>query len=333
MAAEKLPKGVQLQPDSSSDSDEQYDIESGLEDWYYQKSKETVRFYKTTINRFRKWMSEKFGKDLDKVKKKHIRAYIVLLTPTNSQVRPILCVLKSLFKHFLRIGIIVKDPSAPFKLAQQLPCRVERNLTSAQVREMFAKSHEKRDKTSFAILQVLVYAGLRVGACARLRCADIIKAVTDKGEHYYVRVINGKGGKSRKVPLKLEIGRSLQAYATIQSKRGVYMFPGRNPARPLSIGAVAARIKTLARKIGCPEISCHWFRHFYATTSLQNGCDLSSLSIQLGHSGVHITSKYCHAKDGESASSFIDLSTDDVAEAELTVEHHYKVKKSIKNDK
>ena len=48
---------------------------------------------------------------------------------------------------------------------------------------------------------------------------------------------------------------------------------------------------------------------------------------------IHVTSKYCHAKEGESASSFIDLSTDDVAEAELTVEHHYKVKKSIKNDK
>ena len=46
-----------------------------------------------------------------------------------------------------------------------------------------------------------------------------------------------------------------------------------------------------------------------------------------------VTSNYCHAKPGESASSYIDLSTDDVAEAELTVEHHYKVKKSIKNDK
>ena len=72
------------------------------------------------------------------------------------------------------------------------------------------------------------------------------------------------------------------------------MFPGRNPARPLSIGAVAARIKTLARKIGCPEISCHWFRHFYATTSLQNGCDLASLSKQLGHSGGIIPYDTCN---------------------------------------
>ena len=58
------------------------------------------------------------------------------------------------------------------------------------------------------------------------------------------------------------------------------------------------------------------FKHFLG---------LASLSKQLGHSSVHVTSKYCHAKEGESASSFIDLSTDDVAEAELTVEHHYKL--------
>ena len=111
------------------------------------------------------------------------------------------------------------------------------------------------------------------------------------------------------------------------------MFPGQNPARPLSIGAVAARIKTLARKIGCPEISCHWFRHFYATTSLQNGCDLASLSKQLGHSGVHVTSKYCHAKEGESASSFIDLSTDDMPETSLTVNHMYKRNKKENRSK
>ena len=61
--------------------------------------------------------------------------------------------------------------------------------------------------------------------------------------------------ESRKVPLKKSIGKSLHAYAAIQAAKGVYLFPGRNGG-PISTGAVAGRIKRLARKIGSPEVSC-----------------------------------------------------------------------------
>jgi integrase len=78
-----------------------------------------------------------------------------------------------------------------------------------------------------------------------------------KVEHYYLHVVAGKNGKSRKIPLKKTIGKSLHAYAAIMAKKGVYLFPGRNGG-PISTGAVAARIKRLAKKIGSPEVSCHW---------------------------------------------------------------------------
>ena len=287
MAAKKLPNGVELQHESSDDSDEQYDVESGLEDWYYGKSNRTKKWYSQTMKRFRKWLKEKYGRDLDRCRKKHIKAYIVLLSETNSQVRPILCVLKSCFKHLKRLAVINKDPAALFKLEQQLPCRIDRNLTSDQVRAMFVKTQEKKDKTSFHLLQTLVYSGCRIGACSRLRCADVVKTTTDAGDHYTIKIIKGKGGKSRNIPIKTSIGQSLHAFAQLQSQKGIWLFPSPQKSnRPLTIAALSARIKTITKSVGLPHVSAHWLRHFFASVSLHNGCDLATLSKNLGHSSL-----------------------------------------------
>ena len=137
----------------SSDSDEAYTVESAMEDWLFQKSNKTKVWYKSIISRFRKWLHQKYQRDLDRTRKKHIKAYLSLLSETNSQVRPVLCVLKSCFKHLKRLDVIDKDPTALFKLQQQNPCREERNLQKEQVRAMFAKCQQKKDKTSFHLHQ------------------------------------------------------------------------------------------------------------------------------------------------------------------------------------
>ena len=60
------------------------------------------------------------------------------------------------------------------------------------------------------------------------------------------------------------------------------------------------------------------------------GCDLATLSKQMGHSGIQVTSRYCHAKPGEAASCYINLSTTDIDESELTVEHKFVKKATVK---
>ena len=104
---------------------------------------------------------------------------------------------------------------------------------------------------------------------------------------------------------KDSVGKSLWDYA--QSCKTEHLFCGKNGGH-LSSGAVANRIKTLAKKIGRPEISCHWFRHFFATVSLHAGANLVDVSKALGHSSVQVTSIYLHSSD-KPVSALIDLST------------------------
>ena len=192
MSQSRLPAGVELQQESSDDSDEVYTVESAIDDWFYGKSTRTISYYNQTIKRFRKFLEQKYSRGLERARKKHVRAYLTLLSDTNRAARPTLCVLKSLYKHLKRLGVIKKDPVALFKLEQQLPCRIERSLTSDQVRSLFAKAQQKRDKTSFYLLLTLTYSGCRIGACSRLRCADIVKTTTDAGDQYKIKIIKGK---------------------------------------------------------------------------------------------------------------------------------------------
>ena len=288
MSQSRLPNGVELEQESSDDSDEAYTVESGLDDWYYGKANKTKKWYRRIMVRFRKWLQQKYQRDLDRCRKKHIKAYLTVLSETNSQVRPVLCVLKSCFKHLKRLDVIDKDPAALFKLEQQLPTRVDRNLTSEQVRKMFAKCQLKKNKVSFHLLQILVYSGIRIGACSKLRCSDVVKSTTDAGDHYTLKVVKAKGGKSRNVPLKKDIGKSLHQFAQQQAQKGsIWLFPSPQKAnKPLTVAALSARIKTITKSCGLPHVSCHWYRHFFASASLQNGCDLATLSKTLGHSSL-----------------------------------------------
>ena len=80
------------------------------------------------------------------------------------------------------------------------------------------------------------------------------------------------------------------------------------PTIKVGSGAVAIRVKVLAKKVSKPEISCHWLRHAFASWSLHAGANLVDVSKALGHSSVAVTSLYLHASD-KPVSSLIDLST------------------------
>ena len=302
-AMSACPRGAEslVQPESS-DSEEEYDLQSGVEDWYYGKSHATIQSYRVRLSSFRRFLADKHHKDLPSARRKHVRAFLAHVGETNSQVRPHLCVLKSLYKILMKLGVVRKDPTLGFKIQPQLPPKVERNLRAADIRRVFSLVRQRRDKSTFAMLQVLVYAGLRVSSLVSLRCADVIES---DGDVHFIRVRKAKGSKTRWVYLRKDIGAALCTYAAEQSRKSVYMFPGRNPRKPITRFAVHRRLKTLGRRIGCPAVSAHWFRHFFASQSLRNGCDLATLSEQMGHSDLKVTSVYCHPKPGQSASSFI----------------------------
>jgi len=279
--------------ESSSDEDEVYSVDEAIVDWLFDKSQATCRNYRVRLLNFRVFLRTRFKRDLDKCKKKHIRAYLTEKGKT-AALRPILCVIKSCFKHLHKRNVIAKDCSIGFKLGRQNPCRTERNLKTADIRKMFALSQKKNSPMSHALLQCLTYSGIRITALSKLRRDSVIKTSIEKDgvpiDKYFLRIDNAKGNKHRKVMLKASIGASLYRYAA--SLSGEWLFPSNRKGfegKAMHPQAISQRIKRLAKAINQPMISCHWFRHHYATHALAQGASIIDVSKSMGHSNVSIT--------------------------------------------
>lgn len=145
-----------------------------------------------------------------------------------------------------------------------------------------------------AILETLYGSGLRVSELVNLKLSDLFF------EEGFVRVF-GKGDKQRLVPISGVMEKLLSLYINeIRSHQSIkkgfenYVFINRRGA-PLSRAMVFTIIKKLAVEVGLKKsISPHTFRHSFASHLLENGADLRSIQMMLGHVSITTTEVYLH---------------------------------------
>jgi integrase/recombinase XerD len=296
---------------SSSDEEEEYTLEEAIQAWYSGKTQATIQSYRRRIQQFQKWLLEEYNRPIDRrLKTKHLKLYFTAKATTCTQLRAMVVCIKSLCRHLYKLKIIKKDVGLTIPDPKQLPPKNERVMTPATVKEFFRLAQTKKNKSTFHLLQILVYGGLRITALSKLKVADVKCDENQKdGEvtkSYKIHIRLGKGGKSRYCPLKRDVGASLYEWA--QSLGTTYLFASKK-GEHLHPQSLSARIKLLAKKIGKPEISCHYFRHFLASNALHNGGNLVDISKMLGHSSINTTSLYMHSS-GANVSELVDLTED-----------------------
>ena len=152
----------------------------------------------------------------------------------------------------------------------------------------------KEGERNRAMLETLYGCGLRVSELVSLKISDLFF------EEGFVK-ITGKGNKQRFVP----IGNLTQKYIQIfkdsnrihlNIKKGHEdtLFLNRRGGQ-LSRAMVFTIIKDLATKTALNKnISPHTLRHSFATHLLENGADLRSIQLMLGHESITTTEIYVH---------------------------------------
>lgn len=145
-----------------------------------------------------------------------------------------------------------------------------------------------------AMLETLYGCGLRVSELVSLKISDLFF------EEEFIK-ITGKGNKQRFVPISdltqkyIEIYRnSTRKHITIQKGFEDTLFLNRR-GKQLTRAMIFTIIKNLAVKIELNKtISPHTLRHSFATHLLENGADLRSIQLMLGHESITTTEIYVH---------------------------------------
>ena len=145
-----------------------------------------------------------------------------------------------------------------------------------------------------AMLETLYGCGLRVSELVSLKISDLF---FDEG---FIK-ITGKGNKQRFVPIGsytqkyIEIYKDkVRSHLNIQKGHEDTLFLNRR-GRQLTRAMIFTIIKDLAVKIDLNKtISPHTFRHSFATHLLENGADLRSIQLMLGHESITTTEIYVH---------------------------------------
>ena len=161
----------------------------------------------------------------------------------------------------------------------------------ALLRAAGASSHGLAAR-NYALVQLMLQAGLRVGEVAALRVADI--TMSDRSGS--VRIRHGKGLKAREVPLNATARRALKQYldrSPGQDKDAPLFVSSRDTAMP--VRTIQAVIASLARRARLKRVavSAHTLRHTFALGYLRdNPGKLVELASLLGHDSLDTTAVY-----------------------------------------
>ena len=152
----------------------------------------------------------------------------------------------------------------------------------------------KEGERNRAMLETLYACGLRVSELTTLKISDLFF------EEGFIK-ITGKGNKQRFVPISSHTQKYIEIYKNtdrnllpIQKGHEDTLFLNRR-GKQLTRAMIFTIIKNLAIKIDLNKtISPHTFRHSFATHLLENGADLRSIQLMLGHESITTTEIYMH---------------------------------------
>ena len=258
-------------------------------------SRNTISSYKRDITNFINWLNYR-KIPLTKSSNDDAEHFIKSLTQqdqTAASINRKISSLKGFFNHLLSINFIEINPFADV-LLQSKQKNIPKSISEEDVIKLLDSPNQnsfigKRDK---AMLELLYATGMRISEVINIEYANF------DFERCVVKV-RGKGSKERLIPYGPEAAKALSDYLAFRrenhlklNSRSLFI---NSSGKKITRQAFWHRLKKYLLEIGLTEkISPHTLRHAFATHLLNNGADLRSVQMLLGHSDISTTQIYTH---------------------------------------
>ncbi|MBA4692215.1 MAG: site-specific tyrosine recombinase XerD [SAR86 cluster bacterium] len=259
-------------------------------------SENTIKAYSSDCYTFKSWLLVQRNSVLKKTDEEDIKLYLKKLHGLNLSHKTINRKLSSL-KHFFiflsKKRFIQNNPVMNFsglKNIKSLPKSLSINDVNSLINAPdCANFIGLRDR---AMLELMYATGVRISELINLQYTNIDL------NRSLIKVM-GKGGKERMIPFGDNALSWISDYIEFRRKNNLSLqsrdFFISQQGTKLTRQAFWHRIKHYLLKTGLSkDISPHTLRHAFATHLLNNGADLRSVQMLLGHSDLSTTQIYTH---------------------------------------
>jgi integrase/recombinase XerD len=244
----------------------------------------TTRNYLRVVTEFAKY----FGKPPDRLGLNELRTYQAYLL-RERKLTPGSVVNQVAALRFFFVKTLKRHQFRDFLPYPQDRRRLPTVLSREEVSRLINAAGNLFRRT---LLMTLYGTGMRRSELASLKVGDI------DSQRMIIRVVAGKGGKDRDLPLSSALLETLREYWQWRKPK-LYMFPtrtrGRTLDQPISDKTVWIACSEAARQAGIKKrITPHTLRHSWATHLLEAGTDLRTIQVLLGHGDLETTAQYLH---------------------------------------
>jgi integrase len=186
--------------------------------------------------------------------------------------------LRAVFDYARKHGLVLTNPATDIKRPKirrskaVIPSREQFVKLVAQLRQSGGQAEDQRvSKEGADLVEFLAYSGARIGEARASKWGDV---------NFSNNMIWIHGTKSERSDRLIPMTDALREFLLRLKGEST-------PAATARIAKIDSAKKSLAtacKKSGFPKFSHHDFRHFFATTCIESGVDVPTVSRWLGHS-------------------------------------------------
>lgn len=265
----------------------------------------TIVNYTADLRAFLRWSENRNGSSGSPLEltTDDITAYRSYLRHTQSRARSTvnrkLQTLRKFYDLSVERGWVDTNPAQDVSLLREKVSGRSRSLAPDDVAALLAAVRDSRSRWAqrdWAIIQVLVGAGLKLGELAALRLEDV--HLDARPPSLYVCVENGE--PSRCIPLDPEPCEALRSYlATRRAADGVVNLFVNRDGNPLSTRSVQRLLQRYAKEAGLESLTTQALRYIYARRLFEQCQDSETVAELLGHRHLATTIRYLRPHSDE----------------------------------
>lgn len=237
----------------------------------------TVEQYLSCARRF----VEHFGISPISISEEDVRRYFVTMGEQRSPatVKMHVAAVRFLYEVTLRKPEHVVGLHFP-----KVPHRLPDILSLKEVRRLLQAVEPPKYR---AVLMTAYGAGMRISEACSLLTTDI------DSERGVIHIRDGKRNRDRYVMLSKVLLAALREYWKIYRPTPPVLFPGDRAATCVSESAVRKALHEARAKAGISKrVTPHSLRHAFATHLLEDGADIRTIQMLLGHGSIRSTARY-----------------------------------------